>query len=84
MLAMLGWLLILVGTIWLVVTAIQTGKTTGGKVLWALVTFLCEPLGGIVFYFVQKQGMIPLLLVIIGWVLMVVGGGMSMFSALSR
>lgn len=81
MLAMLGWLLIVVGAIWLVVVAIQTGKTTGEKVLWGLVNFFCQPLGGIVFYFVQKQGMIPLLLVILGWVLMVLGGGMAMFSA---
>ena len=81
MLAMLGWLLIVVGTIWLVVVAIQTGKTTGEKVLWALVNFFCEPLGGIIFYFVQKQGMIPLLLVIIGWILMVLGGGTAMFSS---
>lgn len=81
MLAMLGWLLIVVGAIWLVVVSIQTGKTTGEKVIWALVNFFCQPLGGIVFYFVQKQGMIPLLMVIAGWILMVFGGGMAMFSA---
>ncbi len=78
---MLGWLLIVVGVIWLVVVSIQTGKTTGEKVIWALVNFFCQPLGGIVFYFVQKQGMIPLLMVIAGWILMVFGGGMAMFSA---
>jgi len=81
MLAMLGWLLIVVGAIWLVVVSIQTGKTTGEKVIWALVNFFCQPLGGIVFYFVQKQGMVPLLMVIAGWILMVFGGGMAMFSA---
>lgn len=78
---MLGWLLIVVGAIWLVVVSIQTGKTTGEKVIWALVNFFCQPLGGIVFYFVQKQGMVPLLMVIAGWILMVFGGGMAMFSA---
>jgi len=78
---MLGWLLIVVGIIWLVVVSIQTGKTTGEKVIWALVNFFCQPLGGIVFYFMQKQGLIPLLLVIGGWILMFLGGGMAMFSA---
>ncbi len=78
---MLGWLLIVVGAIWLVVVSIQTGKTTGEKVIWALVNFFCQPLGGIVFYFVQKQGMVPLLMVIAGWILMIFGGGMAMFSA---
>ena len=65
----LGGILIFVGAIWLVVIAIQTGQTTGDKVLWALVNFLCQPLGGIIFYFVKKQGLVPLLLVIIGCVL---------------
>lgn len=77
MLAIAGYLLFLVGAIWLIVTAVQTGKDTTDKVIWALVNFFCQPLGGIVFYIVKKQGMVPLLLVIAGFVLMVVGGGMS-------
>ncbi len=77
MLGILGWVLVLVGTIWLVVTAIQTGADTKDKVIWGLVNFFCQPLGGIVFYVLKKQGMIPLLLVIAGWIIMVVGGGMN-------
>jgi hypothetical protein len=79
-LAILGWVLILAGTIWLVVTAIQVGSTTGEKALWGIVNFFCQPLGGIIFYIVKKQGLYPLLLVIIGWVLMMFGGGMAAFS----
>jgi hypothetical protein len=79
-LAILGWILIVVGTIWLVVTAIQVSTTTGEKALWGLVNFFCQPLGGIIFYFVKKAGLYPLLLVIAGWVLMMVGGGMAAFS----
>ncbi len=77
MLGILGWVLVLVGTIWLVVTAIQTGADTKDKVIWGLVNFFCQPLGGIIFYVLKKQGMIPLLLVIAGWIIMVVGGGMN-------
>ena len=65
----LGSLLCLIGIIWLIVIAIQTGKTTGEKVLWALVNFLCQPLGGIIFFIVKRQGLIPLILVIIGTIL---------------
>jgi hypothetical protein len=83
MLGMLGWVIAFVGAIWLIVTAIQTGKDTTDKIIWALVNFLCQPLGGIVFYFVKKQGLVPLLLVIVGWILLVVGGGMSVFSNLA-
>lgn len=69
----LGGLLWLVGTIWLIVLAVQTGQTTGEKVLWALVNFLCQPIGGIIFFIVRKVGMIPLILVIIGTILLGVG-----------
>lgn len=77
MLGILGWVLVLVGTIWLVVTAVQTGADTKDKVIWGLVNFFCQPLGGIIFYVMKKQGMIPLLLVIAGWIVMVLGGGMN-------
>lgn len=69
----LGGVLIFVGAVWLIVIAIQTGKTTGEKAIWALVNFFCQPLGGIVFYFMKKQGLIPLLLIIIGYVVFGVG-----------
>ena len=75
MLAVVGSLIAFIGAIWLIVTAVQTGQTTGDKVLWGLVNFFCRPLGGIVFYIVKKQGLIPLLMVIGGWILIVVGGG---------
>ena len=42
----------------------------GEKVIWALVNFFCQPLGGIIFYVMKKQGLIPLILVIIGAILL--------------
>ncbi|KXJ98610.1 MAG: hypothetical protein UZ17_ACD001002680 [Acidobacteria bacterium OLB17] len=84
MLSMVGSLLVLVGAIWLIVTAIQTGRSTGEKALWALANSFCQPIAGIVFYFVQKQGLVPLLLVIAGYVLIFFGGGLAVFSALGR
>ncbi|HQU81580.1 MAG TPA: PLDc N-terminal domain-containing protein [Pyrinomonadaceae bacterium] len=74
----IGGLLMFIGTIWLIIVAIQTGQTTGEKVLWALVNFFCQPIGGIVFFFVRKQGLIPLILVIIGSVLFGAGYGSMM------
>ena len=73
MLIGLGSLLVFVGAVWLIVIAVQTGQTTGDKVIWALVNFLCQPIGGIVFYVVKKQGLVPLLLVIVGCILNGVG-----------
>ncbi len=80
----LGSILLLIGTIWLIVIAIQTGQTTGEKVIWALVNFFCQPLGGIIFYIVKKQGMIPLILVIIGAILSGVGWSTSMKEILDQ
>lgn len=73
----LGSLLILIGTIWLVVIAIQTGQTAGEKILWALVCFFCEPLGGIIFFAVKRVGLVPLILVLIGWAV----GGYGYYTA---
>lgn len=77
MLGALGGILLLVGVIWMVVVAIQTGQTTGEKVIWALVCFLCSPLGSIIFFVVKRQGLIPLLLQIAGFIIMFVGGGFN-------
>lgn len=65
----IGGLLIFIGTIWMIIVAIQTGQTTGEKALWALVNFFCQPIGGIVFYFMRKQGLIPLILIIVGYLI---------------
>lgn len=76
-LGLIGWLLLVVGIIWMVVTAIQTGQTTGDKALWGLVCFFCGVLGGIIFFAVKRQGLYPLLLEIVGVVLMFAGGGFN-------
>ncbi len=74
----LGGLLMLIGMIWLIIISIQTGQTTGEKVLWALVNFFCQPIGGIVFYIVKKQGLVPLILVLVGALLYGAGAATSM------
>ena len=79
MLGALGSILLLVGIIWMVVVAIQTGQTTGEKVIWALVCFFCSPLGSIIFFIVKKQGMVPLLLQIVGFIICIVGGGFNAY-----
>lgn len=75
--ASLGGILMLVGIVWLVIIAIQTGETTGEKILWAVLNLICQPITGIIFYIVKRQGLIPLILVIIGSLL----GGIGYYSA---
>ena len=71
----LGALLVLVGVVWLVVTAVKTGTTTAEKVIWAIVNVIgCQPIGGIVFFIVKRQGLIPLLILMVGEVIMWYGG----------
>jgi Na+/melibiose symporter-like transporter len=69
----LGSLLSLIGAIWFIVLSIQTGQSTGEKVIWALVNLICQPIGGIVFYFMKKIGLVPLLLVVAGAILTGIG-----------
>ena len=74
-LGILGLLMAFVGWVWLIVTAIQTGKDTTDKVIWAIVCAIgCPPIGGIIFFIVKRQGLIPLLLLIAGNVLAYFGG----------
>ena len=70
----IGGLLSLIGIVWLIILSIQTGQTTGEKALWAIVNFICQPIGGIVFYAMKRVGLVPLILVIIGWLLAGYGG----------
>lgn len=77
MLGAIGGILYLVGLIWMVITAVQTGKDTTEKAIWALVCFFCSPLGSIIFYVVKRRGLIPLLLMIVGLVVVFLGGGFN-------
>ncbi len=68
-----GMLLSLIGSIWFIILSIQTGKTRFGKILWSVVSLFFQPVGGLVFYFVNKTGFFPLIFVLIGVILMVSG-----------
>ena len=61
-----GALLMLICVVWFVVLSVQTGSSTGEKVIWALANLLFQPLAGIIFFFVKKQGLVPMILGIIG------------------
>ncbi|MBK6751127.1 MAG: PLDc N-terminal domain-containing protein [Pyrinomonadaceae bacterium] len=77
MLGIVGWLIYVIGLIWMVVTAVQTGKDTSEKAIWGLVCFFCSPLGSIIFFIVKRQGLIPLIMMIAGFIVMIAGGGFS-------
>lgn len=64
----IGGLLMLICVIWFVVLSVQTGASTGEKIIWAVVNFFFQPIAGIIFFFVKKQGLIPMILGIIGMV----------------
>jgi hypothetical protein len=62
----IGALLMLVCVIWFVVLSFQMGGSTGEKVVWAIVNFFFQPIAGIIFFFVKKAGLVPMILGIIG------------------
>ena len=73
-----GALLMLISIVWFIVLSFQTGGSTGEKVIWAVVNFLFQPIAGIIFFFVKKAGLIPMILGIIG----VVFYGYGIFTSL--
>jgi hypothetical protein len=62
----LGALLMLICIVWFVILSVQTGNSTGEKVVWVIVNILFQPLAGIIFFIVKKAGLIPMILGIIG------------------
>ncbi|MCD9186368.1 MAG: hypothetical protein LUM44_08030 [Pyrinomonadaceae bacterium] len=73
-----GGLLMLISIVWFIVLSFQLGGSTGEKVIWAIVNFLFQPIAGIIFFFVKKAGLVPMILGIIG----VVFYGYGMFTSL--
>jgi hypothetical protein len=65
----IGGLLMLICAVWFIILSIQLGNSTAEKVVWAIVNFLFQPIAGIIFFFVKKAGLIPMLLGIIGVIL---------------
>lgn len=73
LLMVVGCLLFVIGYIWIIITAILTGRSTGEKVIWALVNVICQPITGIIFVIVRRQGVIPLIMIILGVIITNVG-----------
>ena len=57
----LGFILALVGWIWLIITGFKTGG-----VLWGILNIFFQPITGIIFCIVHKTGWVPLILLILG------------------
>jgi hypothetical protein len=62
-----------VGVMWLVYISITSSRSVVSKTLWAVANLIGQPLAGIVFYIVKRQGLVPLLLLVIGWMLLMLG-----------
>ncbi|NNF00143.1 MAG: hypothetical protein HKN25_14070 [Pyrinomonadaceae bacterium] len=76
----IGALIMLISIVWFIVLSFQLGESTGEKVIWAIVNFLFQPLAGIIFFFVKKAGLVPMILGIIG----VLFYGYGMFTSMSE
>lgn len=74
----IGALIMLIGAIWMIVTAVQTETTTGMKAVWGLVIFFFGAVGGTVYFLVRRAGGVPLILMWIGVLLYGYGAFTSM------
>ena len=76
-LSFIGLLLFLIGWIWLVVVGFKQGGA-----LWGILIFFFSWLAGLVFAIMNKTGWTQLILMIVGFVLMMVGGMAAGFSSM--
>lgn len=72
MLTMVGLLLFLVGWIWLIVIGFKQGGA-----LWGILIFLFSWLSGLIFAIMKKEGWLQVGLMILGFILIIAGGGGS-------
>ncbi|CAN5281456.1 hypothetical protein BH10ACI1_BH10ACI1_31530 [soil metagenome] len=70
--SLLGLLIFLVGWIWLIVIGFKQGGA-----LWGILIFLFSWLAGLVFAIMKKEGWMQIGLMIVGFILLIVGGGGS-------
>jgi len=76
-LSLLGVVLMLVGWIWLMVVAY---KSAGA--LWAVLIFFFSLLAGLIFCIMKKEGWMQWGILLVGWLLVMFGGGMSAISSM--
>ena len=75
----LGLVLFLVGWIWLMVIA---AKSAG--VLWAVLIFFFSIIAGLIFCIMKKVGWMQWGLMLIGWLLLIFGGGLAAYTSMPR
>ncbi len=71
----LGGLLVLIGWVWLIVIAFQKDGA-----LWGILNIFLQPVVGIIYLIVKKAGGLQVALMIVGFIMMGVGLGSSVFS----
>lgn len=76
----IGALIMLVSIVWFILLSFKHGGSTGEKVIWAIVNFLFQPLAGIIFFFLKKDGLIPMILGIVAALFY----GYGMFTSMSE
>lgn len=50
---------------WFVYLSFQNNAKSYSKILWTIASLLFQPIAGILFFFVKKVGLIPMILAII-------------------
>ena len=78
-LSIVGVVLLLVGWIWLMVVAAQADGA-----LWAILIFFFSLVAGLIYCIMKKNGWKQWGLMVVGWLLCMVGGGMAAMSGLQQ
>lgn len=70
----IGIAIFLIGVIWFIFLSFKRDVSIIKKFLWAGANLFFNPIAGIGFYLLYKSGLIPMILCIVGFILVVIGG----------
>lgn len=73
----LGIILWLVSVIWFIYLSLRRNESNLMKAVWSILSLLFQPIAGIAFFILKKDGLIPMLLSIIAVILFGVGGSVA-------
>ncbi len=66
----IGAIIFFVGWIWLIFIAVRLPINWKIKLVWVVVNLIAAPLGSLIFYLINRKGLVPLILTTIGFIVL--------------
>jgi FtsH-binding integral membrane protein len=67
----IGAIIFFIGWVWLIFLSLRLPVSRKMKIVWVIANLVTAPLGSLVFYLINRKGLIPLALTAIGFVVLI-------------